>query len=212
MLIKEISEDLAVIIINNNKVPNFPLKKALWKVWNQFLGQLQPLQNSQLWRSSAGPPALAAHITIVDYFLDGTSCRLDFGLPSPHGSPLEGDVSRGKHILASVFQQPRALPDVGIELPAAFLSYLGSNVGCETVTFKRPSQIPPCLQLLQQCHGFPVFLYHVHPPLTGISDFMHCLQCLCVGTWIAPLVCCMTLSLAVPSPGHLWVYQHKSTP
>lgn len=32
MLIKEVSEDIAVIVVNNNKVPNFPLKKALWNV------------------------------------------------------------------------------------------------------------------------------------------------------------------------------------
>jgi len=68
-LIKEISEDLAVIVINNNKGPNFPLTKELWKGWNQFLGQSPTLQVSLQWRCSAGTPALAAHIAVVDLLL-----------------------------------------------------------------------------------------------------------------------------------------------
>lgn len=170
MLIKEISEDLTVIIINNNKVPNFPLKKALWKGWNQFLGHLQTLQISQQWRCSAGSPGLAAHLATVDLLLfcfvlicflilDGTSYRLDFGLPSPLGTRLEGGVSRGKNVLASIFQQPRALPTVGMELPTAFFSYLGGPCRLwNMVTFKRPSGIPSCLKPLQKCHRFHVFL------------------------------------------------------
>lgn len=66
MLIKEISEELAVIIINNNKVLNFPLKKSSWKEGNKFLGQLQLLQDLQQWRCSVDSPAPTVHLAIVD--------------------------------------------------------------------------------------------------------------------------------------------------
>lgn len=62
--------------------------------------------------------------------LDGTSFMLDFGLPSPFGAPLEGGVSRGKHVLAGFFQQPGAQRAMGTELPTAFVNYLGSSAGC----------------------------------------------------------------------------------
>lgn len=45
---------------------------------------------------------------------------------------MEGDMSGAKHVLAGAFQQPRALPAEGVELPTTFLSYLVSSVGCET--------------------------------------------------------------------------------
>lgn len=112
-------------------------------------------------------------------FLDGTSCRLDFGLPSPLRSPVEGDVSGAKHVLAGAFQQPRALPAEGIELPTVFwviwwAVYVVKH-GDISNTSRHPT-LPPTAKRSQ---------YHFYPPLPGISDPMSCPWCLYVSTWIA---------------------------
>lgn len=102
-------------------------------------------------------------------FLGGTSCRLVFGLPSPLRSPVEGDLSGAKHVLAGVFQQPRALPAEGIELPTACLSSLMSNVGCETQWHFRDLQAS---HLASSCQELPISL----PPTTSRHLWPHVLS------------------------------------
>lgn len=78
-------------------------------------------------------------------FLDGSSSRLDSGLPSPLRSPVEGEVSGAKHVLAGAFQQPRALHS---RAPHSIFDLSGEQCRLlNTGTFQRPSGTPPCLQL-----------------------------------------------------------------
>lgn len=179
MLIKEISEELAVIIINNNKVLNFPLKKSSWKEWNKFLGQLQLLQDLQQWgclcwfSGSYCSPCHCRFAFLLKcfwfFFLDSTSCRLVFGLPSPLRSPVAGDVSGAKHILAGSFQQPRALPAEGMEFPTAFLSYLVSTIGCGTRWHSKHLQAS---HLAFSCQELPISL----PPTIARHLWPHVLS------------------------------------
>lgn len=114
MLIKEVSEDIAVIVVNNNKVPNFPLKKALWNVCGSCSHYKTLAMGMFFWSCSShcsphgnGFALFAFYfIFIYFFFLYGTICTLEFGRASPLGPPL-AEGSRRNHSPASFFQQPK---------------------------------------------------------------------------------------------------------
>lgn len=149
MLIKEISEDLTVIIINNNKVPNFPLKKALWKGWNRFLGQLQTLHISQQWSYSAAPPAITAHLTGADLLLvlhifSVFLIWMVLWPAFPFWSSSWRGYIKGKTHPCWHFSAARSTACYGHRAPSSIFELPGEQRRLwNTVTFKRPSSATP---------------------------------------------------------------------
>lgn len=166
-----------------------------------------PAMEMLCWSSSSccspchcGFAFLSLSLFLFFSFLSGTSFRPAFGLPSPLTVLLKGIYQeRNMSLLAfSSILEHRLL------WAQSILSHLGSNVGCETQWHLKDLQASHLAsQLLRNWHLLLVFLYHSHPPLTGISNPMCCLRYLCVGTWIASSLHGMTLSPALPSPGLL---------
>lgn len=133
MLIKEISEDIAVIIIN--KVP-VSLWKRHWKrdrinFWASCSHCKILTMEMLCWSSSSqcSPIGYGFAFPIFFFPLGSTICRLEFGLISLR---LAEGSRKKNHTLTTIFQQPKALHVAGTEMSVLCSSYPGNNAGYET--------------------------------------------------------------------------------